>query len=74
MTTVKPSAASRSAIAAPIPREAPVMIASFQFAFDICHLRIVEPRSLRLMRMDLRFAPRKIIGHKSASLFWSEKQ
>src|SRR5258706_7945316 len=35
MTTVKPSAASRSATAAPMPREAPVTIATLLVSFDI---------------------------------------
>src|SRR5260370_17758533 len=49
MATFAPSAARRLAIAAPIPREPPVMSAIFPFSFlDIFYLLFLQSRSLRL--------------------------
>src|SRR3979411_2945917 len=46
MTTVKPSPARRSATAAPMPREAPVMIATLLDSLVILGLLMI-PRSVR---------------------------
>src|SRR6266404_1410227 len=49
MATFAPSAARRLAIAAPIPREPPVMSAIFPSSFlDIFYLLFLQSRSLRL--------------------------
>src|SRR6266702_5600618 len=73
MTTAKPSPASRSAIAAPMPREPPVTIATFLPALDIA-FSVVPGRCLRPTREDLPLLGRKIISRRPVSLFCCAEQ
>jgi hypothetical protein len=53
----------RSAIAAPMPREEPVTIATFPFALDICLLRVFAPRSCHREREhDMEVRHRQQLG------------
>src|SRR5258708_12497046 len=74
MTTVKPSCASRSATAAPMPREAPVTIATLLLSWVIFSLLIARRGTSACDAGEIGPFPCRIILHSSASQSGNREQ
>src|ERR1700730_17023265 len=74
MTTVKPSRASRSATAAPMPREAPVTIAILLLSWVLLSLLIVRCGTSAFDRKELDLLLRRIMIHYLASQSGNREQ
>src|SRR6266851_2972339 len=74
MTTVKPSRASRSATAAPMPREAPVTIAILLLSWLIFSLLIVRCGTSAFDGEEMNLFSRRIIIHYPASQSGNREQ
>src|SRR6266436_9826006 len=74
MTTVKPSRASRSATAAPIPREAPVTIATLLLSWVILSLLIVRCGTFAFDGEEMSLLSGRIITHYPVSQSGNREQ
>src|SRR4030088_2689059 len=74
MTTVKPSRASRSATAAPMPREAPVTIAILLLSWIIFSFLIVRRGTSAFDGEEMNLFSRRIIIHYLASQSGNREQ